>query len=179
MSIAVLISGRGSNLKAIVDAGLPVSMVISNRRDARGLDYAKNRGIETAVVADADYHTREEADKQLAKHLTKAAPHIIALAGFMRVLGADIVRAFGDKMINIHPSLLPQFRGLHTHRRALAAGVREHGCTVHRVSEGIDEGEIIGQKEVPVYPTDDEQSLGARVLKQEHILYPRVLASYL
>ncbi len=161
-----MISGRGSNLKAIVDAGLPVSVVVGSRGDAPGLHYAAHRNIRTAIAED---------DGQLAQVLAQHSPRIIALAGFMRILGGDIVRAFGDRMTNIHPSLLPKYRGLHTHRRVLAAGESEHGCTIHRVSEGVDEGKIIAQSIVPVLPDDDEESLAARVLDAEHKLYPKVL----
>ena len=175
MSIAVLISGRGSNLRAILDAGLPVSLVVSNRRDAPGLQHAEARKIQTAIVADTDYPTRAEADKQLAMRLLEASPEVVALAGFMRVLGAEIVREFRGRMVNIHPSLLPNFKGLDTHRRALEAGVKEHGCTVHWVSEGVDEGDIIRQEKVPIYSEDNEESLAARVLVEEHRLYPNIL----
>lgn len=173
MSIAVLISGRGSNLRAIADAGLPVSIVISNRRDAPGLRFAEGRGIPTAVIADEDYASRDDADTELAAVLAKTAPRIVALAGFMRILGGDIVRT--TRMINIHPSLLPKYKGLCTHRHVLAAGEKEHGCTIHHVSEGIDEGDIIAQQKVTVLPDDDEESLSARVLAAEHKLYPQVL----
>ena len=179
MSIAVLISGRGSNLKAILDAQLPVSIVISNRRNAPGLQYAEARGVTTVTIADEDYPSPAEADKHITARLLKESPKLIALAGFMRVLGADIVREFAGKMINIHPSLLPNFRGLNTHRRALEAGVAEHGCTVHWVSELVDEGEIIAQSKVPVMQDDTEQTLAARVLKAEHSLYPQVIAKLL
>ena len=175
MSIAVLISGRGSNLRAILDAGLPVSLVVSNRRAAPGLQYAKAHGIQTEIVADADYPTRAEADRQLTVRLLEASPEVVALAGFMRVLGAEIVREFRGRMVNIHPSLLPNFKGLDTHRRALEAGVKEHGCTVHWVSEGVDEGDIIGQEKVLIHSEDNEESLAARVLEEEHRLYPNIL----
>ena len=179
MSVAVLISGRGSNLKAILDANLPVSLVVSNRRNALGLRHAEARAIKTAIVADDDYPSPAEADKQLAACLLKESPKVVALAGFMRVLGADIVREFAGKMINIHPSLLPNLRGLNTHRRALESAAAEHGCTVHWVSEAVDEGEIIAQAKVPVMQDDTEQTLAARVLKAEHSLYPQVIAKLL
>lgn len=170
MTIAVLISGRGSNLRAIVESGLPVSLVISNRAEAQGLPYAASHGIRTAIAED---------DKTLHRILTRASPHIIALAGYMRILSPDIVRTFGARTTNIHPSLLPKYRGLHTHRRALSAGEREHGCTVHWITEAIDEGEIIAQSKVQIHPNDTEQTLAARVLKAEHKLYPKTLHNLL
>lgn len=173
MSIAVLISGRGSNLRAIADAGLPVSVVISNRRDAPGLRFAAARGIMTAVVADDDYAKRAQADDAITRVLAQHSPRIVALAGFMRILGGGIVGRFN--ITNIHPSLLPKHKGLFTHRRVLASGEKEHGCTVHRVSEAVDEGEILARSIVPVLPDDDEHSLAARVLAAEHKLYPRIL----
>jgi phosphoribosylglycinamide formyltransferase-1 len=176
-SIVILISGRGSNLQAIADAGLPaiIAAVISNRADAKGLDYARSRGIPTAVVAHGDYPTREDFDHALAAAIDAYAPQLVVLAGFMRVLTPWFVGHYAGRLINIHPSLLPAFPGTDTHRRALEAGVRTHGCTVHFVTPEVDAGPIIAQAAVPVREGDDEASLAARVLAQEHLIYPRAV----
>lgn len=179
MSVVVLISGRGSNLRALLEAGIPVSAVISNRGDARGLAIAAERGVATAVVAHADYATREAFDAALADAVERFAPRLVALAGFMRVLGAAFVTRFADRLLNIHPSLLPAFPGLHTHERALAAGVKVHGCTVHFVTADLDHGPIVVQAAVPVLPGDSAEALAARVLAQEHVVYPRAVRWFL
>ena len=175
MSIVVLISGRGSNMQAILDAGLPVSAVISNKRDAAGLAIAAGRGIPTAVVQGNDYGTREGFDAALAAEVAKHSPAAVALAGFMRILTPRFVTRYADRLLNIHPSLLPSFTGLNTHERALAAGVKVHGCTVHFVTAELDHGPIVAQAAVPVLPGDMADELAARVLRQEHRIYPKAL----
>ncbi|MBS0336406.1 MAG: phosphoribosylglycinamide formyltransferase [Proteobacteria bacterium] len=175
MSLVILISGRGSNMQAILDAGLPVAAVISNRPDAAGLGIAAARGIKTAVVAHKGYATREEFDAALAAEIARHAPTVVALAGFMRILTPGFVGQHAGRLVNIHPSLLPAFTGLDTHERALAAGVKVHGCTVHLVTAELDHGPIIAQAAVPVLPGDTADALAARVLRQEHLLYPRAV----
>lgn len=175
MSIVILISGRGSNMQAILDAGLPVSAVISNRPDAGGLPIAARRGVKTAVVAHKDYDTRESFDSALSTEVGRHQPKVVVLAGFMRILTPGFVERHAGRLVNIHPSLLPSFTGLDTHERALAAGVKLHGCTVHFVTAELDHGPIIAQAAVPVLETDTADSLAARVLRQEHVLYPRAV----
>ncbi len=176
-SVVILISGRGTNLQAIVEAKLPVQIaaVISNRPDAEGLDYAAQRGIATAVVDHTRFPTRDAFDAQLAIVIDEHQPDFVVLAGFMRVLTPNFVDRYVGRLINIHPSLLPSFTGLHTHERALAAGVKLHGCTVHFVTAELDHGAIIVQAAVPVLPNDDAETLAARVLQQEHVIYPNAL----
>lgn len=175
MSVVVLISGRGSNLRALLDAGLPVSAVISNRADAEGLKLAGARGVATAVVEHRRHATREAFDAALAGEIERFQPRLVALAGFMRILTPAFVARFRERMLNIHPSLLPAFPGLDTHERALAAGVKVHGCTVHFVTAELDHGPIVAQAAVPVLPDDDAARLAARVLEQEHVIYPRAV----
>jgi phosphoribosylglycinamide formyltransferase-1 len=172
--LVVLISGRGSNLDAIVRAGVPAKIVavISNRADAAGLKLGEQAGIPTEVVDDREFPSREAFEAELADAIDRHSPDLIVLAGFMRVLGADVVRRYSGRMINIHPSLLPAFPGLHTHRRALQEGVKLHGCTVHFVTPQVDHGPIIVQAAVPVRAGDTEATLAARVLQQEHRVYP-------
>ena len=177
--VVVLISGRGSNMTALLDAVLPVSAVISNRADAAGLQIAATRGIPTAVVEHRAYGSREDFDAALAAQIDRFAPRLVALAGFMRVLTPAFVARYRGRLLNIHPSLLPAFPGLHTHERALAAGVKLHGCTVHFVSEELDHGPIVVQAAVPVHPGDDAGKLAARVLAQEHVIYPRAVRWFL
>jgi phosphoribosylglycinamide formyltransferase 1 len=172
-TVVILISGRGSNMQAMVEAGLPVAAVISNRADAAGLAYAAGRGIATAVVSHRDYATREAFDAALAQAIDRFDPELVALAGFMRILTETFVRRYQGRLLNIHPSLLPAFPGLDTHARALAAGVKLHGCTVHFVTAELDHGPIVIQAAVPVLAHDDEATLAARVLAQEHRIYPR------
>ncbi|TCJ17096.1 phosphoribosylglycinamide formyltransferase [Parasulfuritortus cantonensis] len=174
MKAVVLISGRGSNMEALLKAGLPVEFacVISNRPDAQGLAVAAGLGVATAVVDHKGHDGRAAFDAALAAEIDRHAPDLVILAGFMRVLTTDFVRRYADRMINIHPALLPAFPGLHTHARALAAGVRVHGCTVHFVTPEVDVGPIIVQAVVPVLADDDEASLAARVLAQEHRIFP-------
>ena len=175
MSLVILISGRGSNMQAILEAGLPVSAVISNRRDAPGLEIAARHGVKTAVIPHTEYGTREAFDAALGAEIDRHAPGAVALAGFMRILTPRFVARFATRLVNIHPSLLPAFAGLDTHERALAAGVKVHGCTVHFVTDELDYGPIIAQAAVLVLPGDSADLLEARVLRQEHLLYPRVL----
>ena len=177
--MVILISGRGSNMRAMVEAGLPVSAVISNRADAAGLAYAAGRGIATAVVPHRDYATRDAFDEALAQAIDGFRPDLVALAGFMRILTESFVLRYQGRMLNIHPSLLPAFPGLDTHARALAAGVKLHGCTVHFVTVQLDHGPIVIQAAVPVLAHDDEATLAARVLAQEHRIYPQAARWFL
>jgi phosphoribosylglycinamide formyltransferase-1 len=179
MSVVVLISGRGSNMRALLDAGLPVSAVIGDRSDARGLDIAARRGPVVTTVEHKDYRTREEFDAALAAEIDRHAPRLVALAGFMRILTPGFVAHYAGRLMNVHPSLLPAFPGLDTHRRALAAGVKVHGCSVHFVSEQLDHGPIIVQAAVPVRKADTPELLAARVLRQEHAVYPRAVRWFL
>jgi phosphoribosylglycinamide formyltransferase-1 len=177
--IVALISGRGSNLQALIDAGLPVSGVISNRADAGGLEIAAARGICTRVVDPRAFPSRSAFEHALGGEIDRFAPRLVALAGFMRVLGAGFVERYRERVLNIHPSLLPAFPGLHTHERALAAGVKVHGCTVHFVTAELDQGPIVIQAAVAVRPDDTPASLAARVLRQEHVIYPRAARWFL
>lgn len=179
MSLVVLISGRGSNLRALVEAGLPVSAVMSNRAGAEGLRFAASRGIATRVVEHARFPSREAFDDALGAEIARFSPRLVALGGFMRVLTPAFVARFAGRLINIHPSLLPAFPGLHTHERALAAGVKVHGCTVHFVTPELDAGPIIIQGAVEVRPDDDAARLAARVLEREHVIYPRAARWFL
>ena len=179
--LTVLISGRGSNMAALIDAARDgriagsVTHVVCNVPDAPGLATARARGIATAVVDHRSCASRTEFDVALSEAVALGEPDLVVLAGFMRVLGADFVRRYADRMINIHPSLLPRYSGLDTHRRALADGMRVHGCTVHYVTHEVDGGPIIAQREVPVLPDDTEQTLAARVLEIEHRLLPEAV----
>lgn len=179
MSVVVLISGRGSNMQALLDAGLPVAAVIGNTADAVGLEIAARRGLVGVVVEHKAYRTREEFDAALAMEIDRHSPRLVALAGFMRILTPRFVAHYAGRLVNIHPSLLPAFPGLDTHRRALAAGVKVHGCSVHFVSEQLDHGPIIVQAAVPVRPGDTPELLAARVLRQEHVVYPRAVRWFL
>jgi phosphoribosylglycinamide formyltransferase-1 len=175
--LAILISGRGSNMEAILRARLPatVAVVISNEPGARGLEIARAHGIATEVVPHRDHPARASFDQALAQAIDRHGAELVVLAGFMRVLTARFVERYRGRLVNIHPSLLPAFPGLHTHRRALEAGVRIHGCTVHFVTESLDHGPIIIQAAVPVLPEDDEARLAARVLAEEHRIYPQAI----
>ena len=179
MAVVALISGRGSNLQALLEAGIPVSAVLSNVPGAGGLDIAARRGIATQVVPHRGFPTRGAFDGALAAAIDAHAPRLVVLAGFMRVLTADFVRRYEGRLLNIHPSLLPSFPGLHTHERALAEGVKAHGCTVHFVTPELDHGPIVAQGVVPVLPGDTAEALAARVLKLEHVLYPRAVRWFL
>jgi phosphoribosylglycinamide formyltransferase-1 len=180
LSVVILISGRGSNMEAILNAKLPLTIkaVISNKASARGLQTARNAGIETRVVDHLAYPSRENFDDALLKTISEYAPDLVVLAGFMRVLTAQFIDQLHGRVINIHPSLLPSFPGLHTHQRAIEAGVKVHGATVHFVTAQLDHGPIIAQAAVPVLAGDDPDSLAARVLAQEHMLYPDVLRRF-
>lgn len=172
--VVVLVSGRGSNLRAIVGDRPPCEFaaVISNRPDAGALAFAREHGIASQVVDHRSFPDREGFEAALTAAIDGHRPSLVVLAGFMRILGAGFVRHYEGRMINIHPSLLPAYTGLHTHRRALADGVRLHGCTVHFVTPTLDCGPVIAQAAVPVLEQDDEDTLAARVLEQEHRLYP-------
>lgn len=184
-NIVVLISGRGSNFKAVYETsvkekwseiwGIRIVGVISNRPEAAGLEFAQSVGIPTAVVDHKKYEDRESFERDLVKQIEVFNGDLVVLAGFMRVLTPFFVRQYPGKILNIHPALLPSFPGLHTHERALEAGVRIHGVTVHFVSDVLDGGEIIGQAAVPVLAGDTPDKLAERVLKKEHILYPRAI----
>jgi phosphoribosylglycinamide formyltransferase-1 len=173
--IVILISGRGSNMESLIRANLPASVacVISNNPGAAGLAIAREAGIATAVLDHRAYGDRRTFDADLATEIDRHGPDLILLAGFMRVLTADFVSRYRGRMLNIHPSLLPAFPGLNTHQRALEAGVRIHGCTVHFVKPALDHGPIVIQAAVPVLSGDTESSLAARVLQAEHRVYPQ------
>lgn len=180
-NIVVLISGRGSNMEAIVQACATegwharVAAVVSNRPEASGLAFARARGIATAVVDHQLYESREAFDAELARVIDGFSPDVLALGGFMRILTPGFVAHYAGRMVNVHPSLLPAFAGLHTHRRAIEAGCKAAGATVHFVTAELDHGPIIAQAVVPVLPGDTEQTLAARVLAREHLIYPRAV----
>jgi phosphoribosylglycinamide formyltransferase-1 len=180
-NIVILISGRGSNMEAVVRAaesqGWParIAAVISNKPEAKGLEFARARGIPTAVVANKEYPTRAEFDAALQEAIDRFAPDLVVLAGFMRILTAPFVEHYEGRMLNIHPSLLPLFPGLGTHQQALDAGEKEHGATVHFVTAELDHGPVVAQARVPVLPGDTEDTLAARVLVEEHKLYPHAV----
>jgi len=180
--IVILISGRGSNMEAIVRAcaderwDARIAAVVSNRADAVGLRFAKAQGIETVVCDHRGFASRDAFDDALAQRVEAHRPDVVALAGFMRILGAEFVRRFDGRLVNIHPSLLPAFPGLETHRRAIEAGCKASGASVHFVTAELDHGPIIGQAVVPVLADDSAATLAARVLAQEHRLYPRAIA---
>ena len=181
--VAILISGRGSNMMALVEAAVApdfpaeIALVLSNRPDAAGLDWAASRGIRTASIDHKTYgKDREAFERAMQAVLQDNAIDLVCLAGFMRVLTPWLVAQWQGRMLNIHPALLPSYRGLHTHERALEDGVKIHGCTVHFVVPEMDAGPIILQAAVPVEDSDDAETLAARVLKQEHRIYPQALA---
>jgi phosphoribosylglycinamide formyltransferase-1 len=179
--IVILLSGRGSNMQAVVERcaaerwPATVAAVVSNRPDASGLAWAAQRGIATAVVDHRAHPDREAYDAELARVIDGFAPDLLVLAGFMRILGETFVRRYAGRMLNVHPSLLPAFTGLHTHRRAIAAGCKLAGATVHFVTPELDHGPIVSQAAVPVLPGDDEKALSERVLAVEHHLYPQAV----
>ncbi len=181
LRVVVLVSGRGSNLQAIAAraaAGeLPVRIeaVVSDRVDAGALDWARARGIVTSVLSPRDFADREAYGRALGDIVESHAPQLVVLAGFMRILSDEFVLRFSGRMLNIHPSLLPRYAGLHTHRRALGAGDREHGASVHFVTPELDGGPVVLQARVPIVAGDDEASLAARVLREEHVIYPRCI----
>lgn len=184
-NIVILISGRGSNMEAVVRAAQAeqwparIAAVISNRADAQGLLFAAEHGIATAVVANKDYANRSEFEAVLQTVIDGFAPDLVVLAGFMRILTAPFVEHYAGRMLNIHPSLLPLFPGMATHRQALEAGVTEHGATVHFVTAELDHGPAVASAVVPVLAGDTEESLSARVLVQEHLLYPRAIRLFI
>jgi phosphoribosylglycinamide formyltransferase-1 len=184
-NIVILISGRGSNMEAVVRAAQAeqwparIAAVISNKAEAGGLAFAQAHGIPTAVVSNKDYASRAEFDAALRVVIDRFAPDLVVLAGFMRILTAPLVDHYAGRMLNIHPSLLPNFPGLDTHRQAIEAGMTEHGATVHIVTAELDHGPVLAQARVPVLPGDTEASLAARVLVQEHVLYPRAIRQFI
>jgi phosphoribosylglycinamide formyltransferase 1 len=184
MKAAVFISGRGSNLQALIDrchqaedVPATIGLVISNRPGAAGLKRATAAGIPTAVIDHTTYDGRESFDAALEAAVKRAGCDFIGLAGFMRILTDDFVRRWRDRMVNIHPSLLPSFPGLHCHARAIEAGVRFSGCTVHFCRPELDSGPIVAQAAVPVLPDDDEDALAERILGAEHVIYPLAVAA--
>ncbi len=180
-NIVILISGRGSNMQALVNAinaeqyPARIAAVISNNAEAAGLAFAQAHGIPIAVVPNKNYPTRDAFDAALREEIDRFSPDLVVLAGFMRILTAQFVEHYTARMLNIHPSLLPSFPGLATHQQALDAGVKVHGATVHFVTAELDHGPIVAQAVVPVLPGDTEKTLSARVLEQEHIIYPRAV----
>lgn len=179
--IVILISGRGSNLQSILDARLDaqIAAVISNNPAARGIDIARSAGVDTAVIDHRAFPDRASFEAVLADKVDSYGPDLLVLAGFMRILTEGFIKRFKNRIMNIHPSLLPAFPGVDTHRRALHEGVRIHGCTVHFVTPDLDHGPIVVQAAVPVLPGDDEDRLAARVLEQEHRIYPEAIRWYL
>jgi phosphoribosylglycinamide formyltransferase 1 len=179
--IVILISGRGSNMQAIVRAAqaeqwpADIAAVVSNKADAAGLAFAAEHGIPTAVVPNKEYPTRDAFDTALRETIDRYSPDLVVLAGFMRILTPAFVDHYAGRLLNIHPSLLPSFTGLDTHQRALDAGVKLHGATVHFVTAELDHGPIVAQAAVTVRDDDTEDTLSARVLEQEHIIYPRAV----
>jgi phosphoribosylglycinamide formyltransferase-1 len=180
-NIVILISGRGSNMEAITQAcaqeqwPAQVAAVISNKASASGLEYAASRGIATAVVDHKQFDSREAFDAELARVIDGYAPDVVVLAGFMRILTEGFVRHYEGRLLNIHPSLLPAFAGLNTHERAIEAGCKVAGATVHFVTPQLDHGPIVAQAVVPVLPNDTAEALAARVLAHEHVIYPRAV----
>jgi phosphoribosylglycinamide formyltransferase-1 len=179
--LVILISGRGSNMRSILEAAksgsldIDISAVISNRPDAAGLAFAADEGIDTAVIDHKEFDSREQFDEALAAKIDAYQPDFVILAGFMRILTEGFVNHFAGRLINIHPSLLPKFKGLHTHQRAIDAGETEHGASVHFVTAELDDGPVILQAKVPVFADDSADTLAARVLEQEHLLYPAAI----
>jgi len=188
-NIVILISGSGSNMAAIVQRaqqerwetrlGARVAAVISNKADAQGLVFAKEQGIATALLNHKDYPSREAFDAALVQEIDRHAPALVVLAGFMRILTPGFVQHYAGRLLNIHPSLLPAFPGLRTHERAIAAGCKFAGATVHEVTAELDHGPILAQAVVPVLPNDTPDVLAARVLTQEHRIYPQAVADFL
>lgn len=166
-------------MQALIDAGIPVSAVISNQANAGGLNLAASRGIPTRIVEHKAFGTREEFDQALCDAIDATSPELVALAGFMRILTPRFVERYRGRLLNIHPSLLPAFPGLHTHERALSSGVKLHGCTVHFVTADLDHGPIVIQAAVPVCSGESPDTLAARVLRQEHLIYPRAVKWFL
>lgn len=180
-NIVILISGRGSNMQAIVEAAIPgahIAAVIANRPDAAGLAWAAERGIATVALDHKQYASREAFDTELAARIDSFQPDLVVLAGFMRILTPAVTQHYAGRMFNIHPSLLPAFPGLHTHQRAIDAGCKLAGCTVHFVTAELDHGPIVFQAAVPVLDDDTETSLAQRVLAEEHRLYPAAVQAF-
>ena len=184
-SIVILISGSGTNLQAIIDAVTAgqingsISAVISNRADAKGLDRARQRHINAVIIDQNEYDDRASYDQALIAEIDRYQPDLIVLAGFMRILSEEFISHFNNIILNIHPSLLPEFKGLHTHRRALEASKKTHGASVHFVSNELDSGPVVIQAEVPVLANDTEDALAVRVLRQEHVIYPMAISWYI
>ena len=188
-NIVILISGGGSNMAAIVRAareqdwartlGARVAAVVSNKADAKGLEFAREQGIATEVLDHKGFASREAFDAELVQRIDRHQPTLVVLAGFMRILSAGFVQHYAGRLINIHPSLLPAFTGLHTHQRAIDAGCKFAGATVHQVTAELDVGPILEQAVVPVLPGDTADTLAARVLTQEHVIYPRAVVQLL
>ncbi|MFN8953539.1 phosphoribosylglycinamide formyltransferase [Limnohabitans sp.] len=187
-NIVILISGAGSNMAAIVRAArqaqwaqrlnVRVAAVISNKTDAKGLAWAQDQGIATAALDHRSFASREDFDTALMAEIDRFAPNLLVLAGFMRILTPSFVAHYAGRLLNIHPSLLPAFPGLHTHQRAIDAGCQFAGATVHQVTSDLDHGPILAQAVVPVLPSDTAEDLAARVLTQEHLIYPRAVAAF-
>ena len=183
--LGVLISGRGSNLKAIIDAieqrrlDASIAIVISNRAEAPGLEHARRAGIDTLVIDHKPFKSREDYDRVLVKELKERGVAVVCLAGFMRLLSPVMVEAFPDRILNIHPSLLPKYPGLHPQQQALDDGATVSGATVHFVNKDLDAGPIVLQRQVPVLPGDTERTLADRILEAEHALYPDAIAAVL
>jgi phosphoribosylglycinamide formyltransferase-1 len=177
LRVVILLSGRGSNFQAIAEAALPIEIVavISNRPQAAGLDYARARGLAAIALDHTEHPDREAFDALLADQIERHRPDLVVLAGYMRILSAAFIARFEGRLLNIHPSLLPMFPGLKTHARALAEGVKIHGCTVHFVTADLDHGPIVIQAAVPVRADDAPDTLAARVLQQEHRIYPQAI----
>ena len=184
-NIVILISGRGSNMESVVRAAQAeqwparIAAVISNKADAKGLEFAQAHGIPTAVVANKEFASRPEFDAALQNEIDRFAPDLVVLAGFMRILTPAFVAHYDGRLLNIHPSLLPLFPGLHTHEQALAAGEKVHGATVHFVTAELDHGPVVAKASVDVLPGDTPATLAARVLVQEHQLYPRAIRLFI
>lgn len=176
-AVGILISGRGSNMMALVEAGIPVALVASDKPDAPGLDWARARGIATFALSPKGIG-KAAYEAELDAALRAAGCEVIALAGYMRLVSADFVARWRDRIVNVHPSLLPLYRGLDTHARAIAHGDAVAGCSVHLVTEELDAGPLLGQAEVPILPGDTPDTLAARVLVAEHRLYPEVLKEF-
>ena len=181
LKVAVLISGRGSNMQALYassqepESKFEISLVISNRSKAAGIEIAQSYGIETAIIKSGDFDSREDFEDTIDERINQSNIRLVCLAGFMWLLGESFVNTWRDRLINIHPSLLPAFKGLNVQAQAVEMGVRFSGCSVHFVRPELDDGPIIAQAVVPVLPGDDESDLSARILEQEHIIYPQVV----
>ncbi|MDG2420939.1 MAG: phosphoribosylglycinamide formyltransferase [Gammaproteobacteria bacterium] len=178
--VVILISGSGTNLQALIDAapksGFNIEMVVSNKPGVFGLERAKKHKIPSKVIEHPSFGSREEFDRALSSTIDKINPDLIVLAGFMRILGAEFVRRFKNRILNIHPSLLPKYPGTNTHQRALDAGDKKHGATVHFVTEDLDCGPIIAQDSILINPSDTAKTLAVKILEKEHILYPQVVS---